>query len=188
MAVGEARPGYELWRPNRHKAASQTTRFLAVLLLLVSIGLMLIVTLAGWSLLIGGSTWGAISLVFCAVYGLIAWMIARWSRGALSLTVALSVLLGILCAVGAESWFIRARTGFAEGALPSDLLGLLVVILIPVQIALAVACAVGVTQEWHVEEERPITGGDPGTPDDGPPTDDGRPRRNINPDAGTGTA
>lgn len=186
MAVGEARPGYELWRPNRQKAASQTTRFLAVLLLLVSIGLMLIVTLAGWSLLVGGSTWGVLSLVFCAVYGLIAWMITRWSRGALSLTIALSVLLAILCAVGAESWFVRARPGFAEGGLPSDLLGLLVVILIPVQVALAVVCAIGFTQEWHVEEERPIQGGDPEATD--PPAGENRPRRNINPDTGTGTA
>lgn len=183
MAVGEARPGYELWRPNRSKAASQTTRFLAVLLLLVSIALMLIVSLGGWSLLVGGTLWGVISLVFCAVYGLLAWLITRWSRGALSLTIALSVLLGILCAVGAESWFIRARTGFAEGALPSDLLGLLVVILIPVQIALAAACAVGFTQEWHVEEERPVAGGGPD--EAGTPSGDGRPRRNINPDTGT---
>lgn len=186
MAVGEARPGYELWRPNRHKPASQTTRFLAVLLLLVSIGLMLIVTFGGWSLLVGGSTWGVLALIFCAVYGVIAWMITRWSRGALSLTIALSVLLGILCAVGAESWFIRARSGFAEGALPSDLLGLLVVILIPVQIAVAVVCAIGFTQEWHVEEERPITGGGPGAADS--PSADERPRRNINPGAGADTA
>jgi len=168
MAVGEARPGYELWRPNRYKAGSQTTRLLAVLLLLASIGLMLIVTLGGWSLLLGGNTWGVISLVFCAVYGLIAWMIFRWSRGALTLTVALSVLLAILCAVGADSWFARARSGFSEGALPSDLLGTLVVILIPVQIALAVVCAIGFSQEWHVEEERPIGSGDgPGVPSSG---------------------
>ncbi|MCO5315502.1 MAG: hypothetical protein M9938_05010 [Solirubrobacterales bacterium] len=161
MAVGEARPGYELWRPNRQKPGSQTTRFLAVLLLLVSIGLMLIVTLTGWSLLLGGALWGVIALVFCVVYGLIAYMISRWSRGALALTIALSVLLAILCAVGVESWFVRARPGFTEGALPSDLIGLFVVILIPVQAALAVVCAIAFGQEWHVEEERPIgSGGD----------------------------
>lgn len=176
MAVGEARPGYELWRPNRHKSGSLTTRFLAVLFLLVSIGLMLIVTLAGWPLLLGGSTFGVIALVFCCVYGLIAWLITRWSRGALSLTIALSVLLAILCAVGAESWFIRARTGFAEGALPSDLLGLFVVILIPLQLALAVVCAIGFNQEWHVEEERPIAGG---------PAD---PAAGAGPDAGAAAA
>lgn len=164
MALGEARPGYELWRPNRHKSSSQTTRFLAVVLLVASIALMLIVTLGGWSLLLGGATFGVITLVFCAVYGLIALMIARWSRGALSLTIALSVLLAILCAVGADSWFARAKPGFAEAGLPSDLLGTLVVILIPVQLALAFVCAIGFTQEWHVEEERPIGGQDPDEP------------------------
>lgn len=159
MAVGEARPGYELWRPNRQKSGSLTARFVAVLLLAVSIALMLIVILGGWSLLLGGTTWGVFALVFCAVYLLLAVMTWRWSRGALSLTIALSVLLAILCAVGANSWFARAKDGFAEAGLPSDLLGMLVLILIPVQIALAVACAVGFNQEWHVEEERPIGSG-----------------------------
>ena len=93
MAVGEARPGYELWRPNRQKSASTTTRFLAIVLLVASIALMLIVTLGGWSLLLGGSTWGVVTIVFCGVYGLLAWMVSRWSRGALSLAIALSVLI-----------------------------------------------------------------------------------------------
>ena len=159
MAVGEARPGYELWRPNRHKTGSQTTRFAAVVLLIASIVLMLIVALGGWSLLLGGTTFGVIALIFCGVYALLAVLIARWSRGALSLTIALSVLLAILCAVGAESWFARAKPGFAEASLPSDLLGTLVVILIPVQLVLAAVCAIGFTQEWHVEEERPIGSG-----------------------------
>lgn len=168
MAVGEARPGYELWRPNRHKAGPQTTRFLAVVLLVASVALMLIVTLGGWSILLGGSTFGVIALVFSLVYAVLAIMVARWSRGALSLTIALSVLLAILCAVGAESWFARAKPGFAEAGLPSDLLGLLVIILIPVQLALATVCAVGFTQEWHVEEERPIGGPGPEEPAAGP--------------------
>ncbi len=170
MAVGEARPGYELWRPNRHKSGSQTTRFLAVVLLVASLALMLIVTLGGWSLLLGGSTFGVITLIFCVVYGLLAVMIARWSRGALSLTIALSVLLAILCAVGAGSWFARAKPGFAEASLPSDLLGTLVLILIPVQLVLAVVCAIGFTQEWHVEEERPISGQGPDEPINARPT------------------
>lgn len=170
MAIGEARPGYELWRPNREKADSLTTRFLAVVLLVASAVLMLIVTLGGWDVLVGGSTYGLISLLFVAVYILLAVMIWRWSRGALSLTIALSVLLGIFCAVGAPSWFARDKPGFAEAALPSDLLGLLVVILIPVQVALLIVCAIGFKQEWHVEEERPIgsgTSGDGGEVDTG---------------------
>lgn len=159
MAVGEARPGYELWRPNREKTESLTTRFLVVVLLVVSAILMLIVTLGGWDVLVGGSTYGIISLVMIGVYVLLAVMTWRWSRGALSLTMALSVLFGILCAVGAESWFARDKAGFTEAALPSDLIGLLVVLLIPVQIALLIAAAIAFNQEWHVEEERPIGSG-----------------------------
>lgn len=160
MAVGEARPGYELWRPNREKSESQTTRFLAVVLLVASAVLMLIITFGGWSVLVGGSTYGIYALVFAAVYILLAVMIWRWSRGALSLTLALSVLLGIFCAVGAPSWFARNKPDFAEAGLPSDLLGLLVIILIPIQIALLIVAAIAFNQEWHVEEERPIGSGD----------------------------
>lgn len=162
MAVGEARPGYELWRPNREKIESQTTRFLTVLLMIVSAILMLIVTLGGWSVLVGGSTYGIIALVFVAVYLLLAVMTWRWSRGALSLTLALSVLLGIFCAVGAGSWFARNKAGFSEAALPADLIGLLVIVLIPVQVALLIVAAIAFNQEWHVEEERPIGSGDSG--------------------------
>lgn len=160
MAVGEARPGYELWRPNREKTESLTTRFVAVVLLIVSAILMLIVTFGGWEVLVGGSTYGIIALVFVGVYLLLAFMTWRWSRGALSLTMALSVLLAIFCAVGAPSWFARDKPGFIEASLPSDLIGLLVILLVPVQIALLLAAAIGFRQEWHVEEERPIGSGD----------------------------
>ena len=160
MAIGEARPGYELWRPNRAKPGSQTARFVIALLLVVSAVLMVIVLAGGWAVLMGGSVMGIITLVFVFVDLLLAFMIARWSRGALSLTVALSVLLMIYCLVGANSWFARDKPGFEETGLPADLIGLLVLILVPVQIALVVAAAIGVRQEWHVEEERPIGSGD----------------------------
>lgn len=164
MAVGEARPGYELWRPNREKTESQTTRFVAVLLLVVSAILMTIITLGGWTVLNGGSTYGIYALIFVGVYVLLAVMTWRWSRGALSLTMALSVLLAIFCVIGAPSWFARDKSGFTEAALPSDLVGLLVALLIPVQLALLVAAAIGFRQEWHVEEERPIGSGGSGDP------------------------
>jgi hypothetical protein len=156
MAVGEARPGYELWRPNREKTESQTTRFLAVVLLIASAILMLIVTFGGWSVLVGGSTYGIYAIIFAAVYVLLAIMTWRWSRGALSLTLALSVLLGIFCAVGAPSWFARDKADFAQASIPSDVLGLLVIILIPIQVALLIVAAIAFQQEWHVEVERPI--------------------------------
>ena len=163
MALGEARPGYELWRPNRSKSSSLTARFIVMLLLLVSAALILVVVLGGWSILIGGSTYGIIGIIFAAVYVLFAVMVFRWSRGALTVTIAFSILLLIFCGVGAGSWFARDKPGFAEAALPSDLIGLLVLILIPVQLALAIAAAVAFNQEWHVEEERFLGEGE-GTP------------------------
>ena len=163
MALGEARPGYELWRPNRSKASSLTARFAVMLLLLVSAALMVVVVLGGWSVLVGGSTYGIIGIIFALVYVLFAVMVFRWSRGALTVTIAFSVLLLIFCAVGAGSWFARDKPGFTEAALPSDLIGLLVLILIPIQLILVIAAAVAFNQQWHVEEERFLGEGE-GTP------------------------
>src|SRR5438876_1129677 len=42
------RPGYELWRPNRQKAQSKTTKALVALVLLVSAGLLILITIGGW--------------------------------------------------------------------------------------------------------------------------------------------
>ncbi len=138
------------------------------MLLIVSAILMLIVALGGWEVLEGGSTYGLLAILMVVIYLILAVMTWRWSRGALSLTMALSVLFGILFAVGAESWFARDKPGFAEAALPSDLIGLLVILLIPVQLALLVAAAIAFNQEWHVEEERPIgSGGGDGQVDSG---------------------
>ncbi len=161
--VGEARPGYELWRPNRAKSSSQLTRFVVVLLLVASIVLMLFVVLGGWSLLTGGATWGVISLIIVFLYLVLAIMVGRWSRGALTLTVAFAVLLLIFSAIGFESWFARDKPDFSEAGLPTDLIGLLVLLMIPVQIALGIAASIAVKQEWHVEEERPIGSGDDGS-------------------------
>ncbi len=161
MALGEARPGYELWRPNRAKAASQTSRFAVMLMLLLSTFLILVVVLGGWSILVGGSTFGIIGIIMALVYVLLAVMVFRWSRGALTLTIAFAVLLAIFCAVGAGSWFARNKPGFAEAALPTELLGIIVLILIPVQLVMAVVASIAFTQEWHVEEERSLTDGSP---------------------------
>lgn len=162
--VGEARPGYELWRPNRAKASSQLTRFVLMLLLVVSIVLMLLVVLGGWSLLTGGTMWGVISLIIVGLYAVLTIMVGRWSRGAVTLSVVVAILMLIFSSIGFESWFARDKADFAEAALPSDLIGLLVFLMIPVQIAVAVVASIAIKQEWHVEEERPIgSGGDGAT-------------------------
>jgi len=160
--VGEARPGYELWRPNRAKSSSQTMRFVVVLLLLVSALLMAVIVIGGWSLLTGGPLWGVISMIVVSLYLLLAFMTGRWSRGALTLIISFAVLMLIFSAIGFESWFARDKTDFTQASLPSDLIGLLTILMIPVQIALAVVASIAFRQEWHVEEERPIGSGDDG--------------------------
>ncbi len=172
MAIGEARPGYELWRPNREKASSQTTRFVIVLLMVVSAALMLLVAFGGWPVLNGGSRYGIIAIFLAAGYLLNAYLILKWSRGALSLTTAVAVLMLIFATVGFQSWFARNKAGFDEGALPSELLGVFVIIFALVQIVLVIACSIGINQEWHVEVERPIgSGGDVTTPTSSPGPD-----------------
>jgi hypothetical protein len=103
---------------------------------------------------------GAICLIFAALYALFAFLVARWSRGILPVAASLSMILAIFCAVGANSWFARDKPGFEEALLPVSLIGLLVVILALLQLILIAACFYGFSQNWHVEEERPIGSGE----------------------------
>jgi len=173
VAVGEVRPGYELWRPNREKTESITTKFVLVFLLAATAGVALLVTIAGFSLMTGGSGMGVACLVYAALYAFFAFLVSRWSRGILPVAAALSMILAIFCAVGANSWFARDKAGFENGLIPVTLIGLLVVILAILQLILIAAALYGFNQNWHVEEERPIgSGEDYGA---GAPPQDGAP-------------
>ncbi|HEX5417579.1 MAG TPA: hypothetical protein VFZ25_18115 [Chloroflexota bacterium] len=156
MAVGEVRPGYELWRPNREKAGSVTTKFVIVLLLAATAVLAALVTIGGWSLLKGGSGMGIICAIYAILYAFFAFLVARWNRGILPVAAALSTILAIFCAVGADSWFAREKAGFDEALFTSSVIGTLVIILGLLQIVVVIAAFYGFSQEWHVEEERPI--------------------------------
>jgi hypothetical protein len=156
MAVGEVRPGYELWRPNREKSTAITTKAVMVLLLLATAGLSLLVTIGGFSLLEGGVGMAFICFVYVALYVVFALMVARWSRGALPVSAALSILLLIFAAVAAPSWFARDKSGFNEALLPDPLIGTLLLLMIPLQVIVIVVAMIAFNQEWHVEEERPI--------------------------------
>jgi len=160
VAVGEVRPGYELWRPNREKSSSVTTKFVVVLLLVATAVIAGLITIGGWSLLKGGSGMGIVCAIYAILYAFFAIIVARWNRGVLPVAAALSMILAIFCAVGAESWFNRDRAGFDEAAFSSSVIGLLVVILGLLQIVLIAAALYAFNQEWHVEEERPIGSGE----------------------------
>ena len=64
----------------------------------------------------------------------------------------------IFAAIAAPDWFARSKDGLDSPALPEDLLGLLCLVLVPVQLVLIAVAMIGFNQEWHVEEERPIGG------------------------------
>jgi len=171
MEAGAIRPGYELWRPNREKPEAQTTRVLVVFLLLVTAGLALVITLGGWSRLEGGKIF---ALFYIALYVLFAFLVARWNRGVLPVAAALAIILAIFAGIAAPAWFDRAKDGLTSPALPEELLGLLTLLLVPLQVILIAVAMVAFNQDWHVEEERPI--GDeipPGDrPDEGEQADD----------------
>lgn len=160
VAVGEVTPGYELWHPNREKADVITTKFVVAFLMLATAVIAALVTIGGFALLSGGSGMGILCMIFALLYGFFSFLVWRWSRGILPVAASLSTILAILCAVGANSWFARDKTGFEEGLIPVSLIGLLVVILALLQIILIVACFYGFSQDWHVEEERPIGSGE----------------------------
>ena len=160
VAVGEVRPGYELWRPNREKAGSVTTKFVLVFLLAATAALSALIAITGFSLMTGGSGMSVMCLIYAALYAFFAFLVARWNRGILPVAAALSMILAIFCAVGANSWFARDKSGFEDGLLPVSLIGLLVVVLALLQIVLIAAALYGFNQEWHVEEERPIGAGE----------------------------
>jgi lysylphosphatidylglycerol synthetase-like protein (DUF2156 family) len=153
-ALGEARPGYELWRPNREKAGSKTTKTLVAFVLIVSAVLLVIVTLGGWERLQSPGI-GLATIGWAALYALFALLVLRWNRGVLPVASALAIIMIIFAAVAAPAWFDRAKDGLNSPALPEDLLGLLTIVVIPVQILLIVVAMVAFNQEWHVEEERP---------------------------------
>lgn len=142
--------------PNRRKAASQLTRLLVIVLLLASAVLVAIVTLGGWDTLEGAKP---VQVAFILVYLVLAYFVARWSRGVLPMIAALAVILGIFAAIAAPAWFDRARDGFTDPGLPSDLLGLVCLLIVAVQIALIVISMQGFRQAWNVEVEH--TAGSP---------------------------
>lgn len=157
MQVTEVRSGYELWRPNREKASSKTMKAVIAFVLLISAALLIIITVGGWERLLGGSV-AVMSLAWAGLYILFAILVARWNRGVLPVAAALAIILAIFAAISAPDWFARAKDGLDSPALPEDLLGLLTAVLVPVQLLLIVVAMIGFSQEWQVEEERPIGG------------------------------
>ncbi|MGH2990364.1 MAG: hypothetical protein ACRDMA_10975 [Solirubrobacterales bacterium] len=160
MEATSIREGYELWRPNRQKAETQMTKALVTLVLLISAAMVLIITIGGWERLQSFGV-AVMSIIYALLYVLFAFLVARWQRGILPVAAALAIILAIFAAVAAPGWFARAKEGLDSPALPEELIGLLTVLLVPVQLVLIAIALIAFNQNWHVEEERPIGGGGP---------------------------
>ena len=170
MEAGAIRPGYELWRPNREKGESKSARALVVFLMLVTAALALVIIIGGWTRLEGVK---ALTIIYAGLYVLFAFLVARWNRGVLPVAAALSIILAIFAGIAAPAWFDRAKDGLSDPALPPDLLGILCLLLVPLQVILIAVAMVAFNQDWHVEEERPIgdeipSGGESDDPDEAP--------------------
>ena len=153
MVEQEREPGVILERPNREKASSKATKAIVVLLLLVSVGLMLVVTIGGWPALEGAK---AMLFAYMGVYLIMAFYTARWNRGVLPLAAALAIILLIFAAIAGPEWFARDKTGFSNPPLDESVLGLFTLLLVPVQVLLIAFAMRGFQQEWHVEVERRV--------------------------------
>ena len=163
--VRNVRPGYAVIHPNRDKALCKFTKLVIIGILLASVGLMLIVTIGGWSKLEGMKP---INFIWMALYLVVAYYIARWARGLLPIAAALAILLLIIAGIATlglagTSWFNRSSAGFGPAqslfggsGLSPDVLGTVTLLLIPVSLALIIVSMVGFAQGWNVETEVPM--------------------------------
>jgi hypothetical protein len=144
--------------PNRDKAQSRGTKAVVVALLLLSAALMVLVTVGGWETLQGAK---GVQIAYILVYLVLALQIARWRSGLLPVAAALAIVLLIFAAISGPQWFARDRDGFANPLLDESILGLLTLLLVPLQLLLILFAARGFSQKWSVEVER---GAGPGPP------------------------
>ena len=151
MAENDDNDDTYLDRPNRRKASSKVTKVIVAFLLVVSAVIMIIISLGGWGTLEGAKP---IQIAYILIYLLMAFLVMRWNRGVLPLAAALAIVLLIFAAVSGPAWFDRDKTGLTDPALDESILGLLSLILVPIQILLIAFAMRGFQQAWNVEVER----------------------------------
>jgi len=139
-----------LVHPNRDKPEARATRAVVMLLLITSAALILIVTLGGWTELQGMQI---VSFLYVFLYLLMAYFVGKWNRGVLPVAAALAILFAVVAAVAGPAWFDRDKDGFNNPALEPSILGMLTLILVPVQLLLVAFAMRGFQQQWNTEIE-----------------------------------
>ena len=164
-APRNVRPVYTVIHPNCDRPVCKMTKVIVVAILLASVGLMVIITVGGWTELEGLKP---VNFIWCLAYVVLAYYAWHWSRGVLPMAAGLAVLLLMIAVVAGAgvtgtSWFDRNHVGFAHAhsifggsGLSNDVLGLLTLLLVPVQALLIVVAMIAFAQRWNVELEAPI--------------------------------
>ncbi|HYI19093.1 MAG TPA: hypothetical protein VD836_10315, partial [Solirubrobacteraceae bacterium] len=67
----------------------------------------------------------------------------------------------IFCAISGPQWFARDKPGFEDPLLSASIVGVLTLVLVPLQVLLIAAAARGFSQKWSVEVERRAGGTPP---------------------------
>jgi len=142
--------GTYIVHPNREKAISQATKATVMLLLIAVAVLFLIVTVGGWKSLEGVQI---ISIAYALICLLMAYYVARWNRGVLPVAAGLAIIFGIVAVIAGPQWFYRDHAGYHNPGLPPSLLGLLTLIIVPVEFLLIVFAMRGFNQKWNIEVE-----------------------------------
>jgi hypothetical protein len=137
--------------PNRDTPEAHTARAIVVGLLLVSALVLAVASVGGWAKIQGAKP---VQVAYILVYLLLAFYIARWRSGLLPVAASFAIILLIFCAISGPEWFARDKTGFTDPLLDESVVGILTIVLVPLQIMLIVAAARGFSQKWSVEVER----------------------------------
>ena len=153
VEAGAIRPWIRALAAQSGESRVESARALVILLLLISAGVAFVITVGGWERLEGGKIF---AVGYVLLYVPFAYLVSRWNRGVLPVAAALAIILAIFCAIAAPAWFNRAKDGLDSPALPEELLGLLALVMVPLQVILVAVAMVAFNQNWHVEEERPI--------------------------------
>ena len=141
--------------PNRDKPESQATRAIVVGLLLVSAVALAIASAGGWSKIQGAKP---LHVAYVVIYLLLAFYIARWRSGLLPVAASFAIILLIFAAISGPEWFARDKPGFSDPLLPESVVGILTLLLVPLQVLLIIVAARGFSQKWSVEVERRTDG------------------------------
>ena len=137
--------------PNRERGANRATRAVVVLLLVASAVLEAVVAIGGWDVLAGMQV---PLIVLIALNLVIAFFVARWNSGVLPVAAALAMVMAIFAAVAAPAWLDRDKAGYTDPLLEAGLLGIVTLLIVPVQVLLIGFAMRGFAQRWNVEVER----------------------------------